>query len=230
VREPPCAQRCIRSVPPRAALVLACLVLAGCAADATTPASTGEIAPRGSTRVVVTQDDPALPGGCRPRRVALRIGAFLAAFNRGDGSAARFAAPELGPHGGWYSVSEAGRRHFVTARQSDLARYFVGRHRRGERMRLLEVAIGFANGLGHIEFRIDRRADDLRRLGITTTIAYGKGALRCEDGRIVAWSMGMAAGRGDPHDGFEICPPPPTRVAAVIACARRWSVTPPASG
>lgn len=101
-------------------------------------------------------------------------------------------------------------------------RYFVGRHGRGERLRLLEVAIGFANGLGHIEFRLDRRADDLRRLGVTTTIAHGKGALRCGDGKIVVWSMGMLAGRRDPHAGFEICPQPPTRVAAVIACARRW--------
>jgi hypothetical protein len=53
VREPRRAQRWIRNVPRRAALVLACLVPAGCAADATTPRRDREIAPR----VVVTQDD-----------------------------------------------------------------------------------------------------------------------------------------------------------------------------
>jgi hypothetical protein len=110
----------------------------------------------------------------------------------------------------------------VAATQDELARYFAGRHRHDERQRLLEVAVGFANGLGHIEFRVDRRADDLRGLGVTTTIAHGKGALRCGDGRIVVWSMGMHAGRRDPHAGFEICPPPPTRVRAIVACARRW--------
>jgi hypothetical protein len=176
--------------------------------------------------VTVTRDDLEVPNGCRPRPVADRVGAFIAAFNRGDGSAARFVAPELAPYGGWYSVTEGrprrGGRHFVASRQSELARYFVGRHRHGERLRLLEIAVGFANGLGHIEFRIDRRADDLRSLGVRTNVAFGKGAVRCEDGRIVVWSMGMHAGRRDPHAGFEICPPPPTRAAAVVACARRW--------
>jgi hypothetical protein len=210
----------------QAAPLLACLALGACAADTTAPVVAEQQSNRTGPRVVVTRDYLALPGGCRPLRVAQRISAFLAAFNRGDGSAARFAAPELAPYGGWYSVTEGntrrGGRHFVATRQRELARYFTGRHRRGERMRLLEVAVGFANGLGHIEFRVDRRADDLRRLGIRTNVAYGKGALRCGDGKIVVWSMGMQAGRTDPHEGFEICPPPPTRTSAIVACARRW--------
>ena len=177
-------------------------------------------------RVVVTRDDLEVPSGCRPRPVARRISAFLDAFNRGDGSAARYAAPELAPFGGWYSVTEgtprSGGRHFVTAQQSDLVRYFAGRHSHGERLRLLEIAVGFANGLGHIEFRIDRRADDLRRLGVRTNVAFGKGAVRCGDGKVLVWSMGMHVGRKDPHAGFEICPPPPTPTTAVVACARRW--------
>jgi hypothetical protein len=202
----------------RAALLVVGLALGACATE---PATTVP-----AERIVVTRDDLEVPGGCRPGPVARRIDAFLTAFNRGDGSAVRFAAPELAPHGGWYSVTEGdprgARRHFVAETQSELARYFAGRHRRGERVRLLEVAVGVAGGLGHIEFRVDRRADDLRRLGIRTTVAYGKGALRCGDGTIVVWSMGMQAGRRDPHAKFEICPPPPTRTTAIVACARRW--------
>jgi hypothetical protein len=175
-------------------------------------------------RVVVTRDDSELPRGCRPRQVAQRISAFLAAINAGDGSAARYAAPELGPYGGWYSVTEGnprrGGRHSVARSQSSLAHYFRRRHAHGERLRLLEVDVSYANGLGHIAFRVDRRADDLRRLGIRTTVAYGKGALRCEDGKIVVWSMGMQAGRSDPHADFEICPRPAIRVKAIVACAR----------
>jgi hypothetical protein len=201
----------------RAAFLATCLALGGCATD-------WPLRPP-AERVTVTRDDPELPDGCRPRRVAQRISAFLSAINRGDGSAVRYVAPELAPHGGWYSVTEGnprrGGRHFVATRQRELVRYFARRHRHGERQRLLEVTVGFANGFGHIEFRIRRHADDLRRLGVSTTIAHGKGGMRCGDGRFVVWSMGMHAGRKDPHAGFEICPPP-TQARAIVACARRW--------
>ena len=200
----------------RAIALIVCLALAACSTETATRAP--------AERVVVTRDDLEVPRGCRPGRAAQRIAVFLAAFNRGDGSAARFVAPELAPYGGWYSVTDGrpqrGGRHFVATRQSELVPYFVGRHRHGERLRLLEIAVGFANGLGHVEFRIERRADDLRRLGVRTNVAFGKGAMRCGDGRIVVWSMGMHAGRRDPHANFQICPPPPTRVSAIVACAR----------
>jgi hypothetical protein len=200
----------------RAALLVICLALGACSSD-----WTARLPDEG---VVVTRDDPEMPSGCRPPRVAARIAAFLEAFNRGDGSAARFAAPELTPHGSWYSVTDGnprrGGRHVVVERHSELVRYFIGRHRIGERMRLLEVAVGFANGLGHLDFRVERRADDLRGFGIRTNIAYGNGAMRCEDGKIVAWGMGMPAGPNPP--AFRICPRPPFRVAAIVACARRW--------
>jgi hypothetical protein len=66
---------------------------------------------------------------------------------------------------------------------------------------------------------IERRADDLRRLGITGTTAIGKGAVNCETGQIVVWSMGMPAGRG--HERFVVCPPPRVQSRAIVACARR---------
>jgi hypothetical protein len=203
--------------------LLASAALAGCATDSSEPpagASGAEVAPAVSS-VLVTRDDPALPPACRPRALALRIGDFFDAFNRGGPSAARFVAPERAPNGGWYSVSEGRARHFVAYDRAKLARYFARRHDHGERMRLLELAVGFANGLGHIEFRVDRRADDLRRLGVVGTIAHGKGAVDCSTRQVVVWSMGMPTRR---VPDFLVCRRrAAARHARTVACARRWS-------
>lgn len=177
----------------------------------------GQVAPtrRAAPRVVVTRDDPGLPGGCRPRPLARRIAAFFHAFNRGDPSAVGY----VDPSDGWYSVTDGRRRHFVTYSRHGLPRYFARRHRHGERLRLLEVDVSHARGLGHIAYVVDRRADDLRRLGITHTRAIGKGAVNCETGQIVVWSMGMPPGHG--HERFAVCPPPRVPSRAIVACARR---------
>lgn len=222
---------------------IACVCLAGCAADegqsrpdpertrgetagvavagddapaeVTREAAAPAVVREDAARIVVTRDDPRLPAGCRPRPLARRIAAFFDAFNRGDPSAADYVAPS----GGWYSVSDGRRRQFVAYSRRGLPGYFARRHRHGERLRLVQVDVSFGNGLGHIAYLIDRRADDLRRLGITGTTAIGKGALDCETGRIVVWSMGMPAGRG--HERFEVCPPPRVPTRATVACARR---------
>jgi hypothetical protein len=165
---------------------LACVCVAGCAAEARPPGDDREAA----ARIVVTRDNTSLPAGCRPRPLARRIAAFFDAFNRGDPSAVEF----VDPSDGWYSVSDGRGRHFVTYSRRGLPEYFARRHRRGERLRLLEVDVSYARGLGHIAYRVDRRADDLARLGITGTTAIGKGAVNCETGKIVVWSMGMPAG------------------------------------
>jgi hypothetical protein len=68
---------------------------------------------------------------------------------------------------------------------------------------------------------VDRRADDLRGLGVRGTVAHGKGAVNCSTRQIVVWSMGMATGRREPE--FAICGRPrPARRAGTVACARRW--------
>jgi hypothetical protein len=126
----------------------------------------------------------------------------------------------MAPSGGWYSVTEGRARHFVAYDRAKLSRYFARRHEHGERMRLLELAVGFANGLGQIEFRVDRRADDLRRLGVVGTTAHGKGAVKCSSRQVVVWSMGMPTRR---VPEFVICSRSRTaREAAVVTCARRW--------
>jgi hypothetical protein len=217
---------------------VASVLLAGCAADEPSergrPAGAGwsgsvpyahASGPAGRTaagrpsdgpRIVVTRHNPALPAGCRPRPLARRIAAFFDAFNRGDPAAARFTDPSRG----WYSVTDGRpRRHFVSSTREGLLPYFARRHRHGERLRLEQVDVSYGRGFGHIAYRIDRRADDLRRLGITSTTAHGKGAVDCETGEIVVWSMGMPPGDG--HPPMVVCPPPRKPTRAIVACARR---------
>jgi hypothetical protein len=70
-----------------------------------------------------------------------------------------------------------------------------------------EVIVGHANGLGQIEFSAT----------VAGRRAHGKGALDCPARSIVAFGMGPEPGRIGP-----LCPPPPRRTRATIACARHW--------
>jgi hypothetical protein len=168
VREPHRVAGCIEDVWTPVTALLACACLAGCAADARAPRDDPQQPARAGfapalgkpARVVVTRDDPGLPPGCRPRPLARRIAAFFDALNRGDPAATGYIAPS----GGWYSVSDGRRRHFVSYSRRGLPEYFARRHRQGERLRLEQVDVNFGNGLGHIAYLIDRRADGLRRL------------------------------------------------------------------
>jgi hypothetical protein len=114
-------------------------LLAGLFAAAALPAPAG---------VVVTEDDPSLPPGCRPADVA--------------------------------------------------------RLARARDPRLTEVIVGYANGLGQIEFRLGGR----RR---------GKGVVDCEERRIVAWGAGPSSG----EPVVPLCRPA-GGTAAVRACVRHW--------
>ena len=97
--------------------------------------------------VLVTEDDPSLPSGCRPAEVA----------------------------------------RVVMAREP----------------RLTEVIVGYANGLGQIEIRLGP--------GVS-----GKGAVDCEEGRIVV------LGAGATHEQLAPLCRPPAATAAVLACVRHW--------
>jgi hypothetical protein len=179
--------------------------------------------------VVVTRDNPELHAGCRPGAVAERIWDFMVAFNHGDArAAARIMVPRAGPRDnrprGWYSVTEGdpsrGGRHFVAYRRAPLVRYFARRHRHGERMRLLSVAVGEeGTRSGGMEYRVERTADDLRSIGVTNRVAHGKASIVCGSRKIFVWSMSQAPRR---PLGGAICPEPPGGAQArTVACARR---------
>ena len=77
----------------------------------------------------------------------------------------------------------------------------------GNAVRLDEVIVGYGNGLGQVE--LDGRAAGSR--------VHGKGALDCASGAIVAFGFGPVEGRIAP-----LCPPPPRRTHAIVACVRHW--------
>ena len=94
----------------------------------------------------------------------------------------------------WYSVTEgnprAGGRHFVAYDLDKLSRYFDERAAQNESMKLLELSVKYerARGIGHIQYVIERHADDTSAFG---TVAHGKGAISCDEGKIELMSVGM---------------------------------------
>ena len=188
--------------------------------------------------VAVTRNERSMPAGCRPGQVARLVIEFFERFNRGDPAAASSFALNSTPTGGlldgpgraatsanWYSVTEGtprqGGRHFVARDTGTLAQHVTDRHDHRERLLLREIRVRYEpGGLGHVEYRLNRRADDLDALDIRTKRMSGKGAIDCAKRKIVAWSMGVPT--GPVPDGYlstPLCPPPTTRSTSPIACA-----------
>jgi hypothetical protein len=128
-------------------------------------------------------------------------------------------AGALAAGGGFYSVSNPGADvSATTARQ--LRRYLATRHRKHERLRLVELSVSYdaRRGISGLDYKIARQADDVPPgRGLWNT--EGKGALECDSGAIVAWAMSTVprserTGRS--------CPRPASSVAGrVVACASR---------
>ena len=186
------------------------------------------------TKVLVTSDDASLPDGCHPRHIAGLVIDFIDAFNTGDQNRlSRLffisegpSPPDFSEEGyypwSWYSVSEVGvggriEDGFVTYDQGELLRYFVERHRQGERLELIKVSSTQAGLLGEegnvgIVYVLTRDAQDLDPgLGGPARIAFGKGAINCESQQIFAWSMEMRVGekRTEREAASWLCEDPP---------------------
>ena len=71
--------------------------------------------------------------------------------------------------------------------------------------RLTEVIVGYANGLGQFEFRLGGNL-------------VGKGAIDCEERRIVAWGAGASQELSAPP----LYERPAYARDAVLACVRHW--------
>lgn len=161
-----------------AVIAVATVAIAACGGERRTPAPTASPA--------VREDPPAAPASCRPRAVADVVLAFLSAANSGTVDPAQFFDFDAGP--GWYTVGTRRGAGRVAAYDLDALRdYLAARHRRHERIRLVELRVDPGGRQGHIEFRLTREADDL---GARRPIAVeGKGAFDCASRRLIAWSM-----------------------------------------
>ncbi len=226
--------------------VILVLVLVGCGDDVPArPDEAREPVPAHTREVVVTGSDDALPDGCHPRRVAGLLIRFVDAFNQGrqeELSSAFFVSEGPSPPDfstadyrswSWYSSSEIGddgtvARSFTTSDQGELLRYFARRHRQGESMRLLKVSLtqtgilDMESNVGFV-FVATRDAPDLPvGLGGPARIAYGKGALNCENLRIFTWTMDMKTQeeRTEREASDWLCADPPRwrPGEAVVAC------------
>ncbi len=166
-----------------AACLVATVAATGCAGAAADrdPAPDRDRSPTrvvGDQRVIVTEDDRSLPPGCRPAEVARLLGDLFDALNRGDEEAA-------------------------AALVVDQEMLVLLKRPAGDRpLRLRAVIVGFANGLGHIEFRAEGQR-------------LGKGAVDCETRRVVAIGLGAEHERMAP-----LCGRPPK--GAALACVRHW--------
>ena len=222
--------------------LLGVILLAACSAGAGSSPPSGEKSTLATLRpnkpsspgasveeVVVTRDNPTHPERCRPRAVAKTISGFLSSVTEGDWVALnRFVEDD--PEFGWYSVTDGDpqefTRHFVAYERERLDSYLKARHTKGERLRLLGVDVAYdANrNLGHIAYVLRRRAPDLLEVGITGTLANGKGAVDCQDGRLRVWSMGMDDSPRHARRTLKSLCPLPAAVdwtSSVVACVRR---------
>ncbi len=228
--------------------VLLLLPLIGCGDDGPArpeEAATREPVPAHTREIIVTSSDEALPEDCHPRRVAGLLIWFIDAFNQGrqeELSSAFFVSEGPSPPDfssadyrswSWFSSSEIGddgrvTHNFTTSDQSDLLRYFAKRHRQGESMRLLKVSLtktgllDMESNVGFV-FVATRDAPDLPAgLGGPARIAYGKGALNCENLRIFTWTMDMKTRerRTEREASDWLCADPPRwrPGEAVVAC------------
>ena len=228
--------------------VLLLLLLIGCGGEGPVrpeEEATREPVPAHTREIIVTSSDKALPDGCHPRRVAGLLIWFVDAFNQGrqeELASAFFVSEGPSPPDfssadyrswSWFSSSGIGAdgtvtRNFTTSDQGELLRYFAKRHRQGESMRLLKVSLtktgllDMESNVGFV-FVATREAPDLPAgLGGPARIAYGKGALNCENLRIFNWTMDMKAGedRTEREAADWLCTDPPgwRPGEAVVAC------------
>jgi hypothetical protein len=152
---------------------------------------------------------------------------FFDAFNAGDpDGVARF----IGRDFRWFAVNEPGGRHTIPVLQD----YVIERHRHGERVRLLEIAVGWPDQRGvNLSVALSRQADDLAPAASGDgRYTAGKAVIDCRDQTMSVWSVGTI-GPTDAVGINQLCPPPlkPVAPAAVVACTLdlpRPSVTPEA--
>lgn len=236
---------------PAIALTAAAIAALGAGCDSRSvggAAATKNGAGSHSPSVVIVHDDGRLPPECSVSRTASRVNAFVDAFNGGDGRRLDALIADRRSFQ-WFSTTEAGARgkrsytgtgmsSSLSASSEDqrpaLLRHLASRHSQAERWRLIEVLVSdipprgwfpnVADEVAGVDYTIRRDARDFAALGGGNRIGSGKGAIRCSDGRVLAWSMSLDAKRR-PRRTARLCPAPRGQAAstrsAVIACTAR---------
>jgi hypothetical protein len=135
------------------------------------------------------------PAFCRAADVHQFVDDFVTAFNRGDREELSFLWVRVRFQ--WYAVNDTATgktvSHIEYTRRGALS-YFADRHLRGEQLQLARFQYGgFNAGWGHFDFRMRRRAPDIRqgRWGNYT----GAGTVSCLKGPVGLgrWTMTQAA-------------------------------------
>lgn len=142
----------------------------------------------------VTVGQTNAPEGCQPDDVGKLVVGFFDAFNSGKVAARvdEFVAPASSF--GWFSVSGVGERLNDDAYdRAGLGDYLQQRADAGEELRLVAMDTEYerARNVTHIAYNVNRDAPDSQD---GAGLVVGKGAIDCESGKIMVWSMGTSDG------------------------------------
>lgn len=164
------------------ALLLAAVFTAGCSGG-------GHVRVDSMGFSALGQNDA--PDGCGVVDVGRLVVGFLDVFNSGTigGRVDEFIAPEN--RFGWFSVEGVGERlNSDASDRATLGAYLQERADAGERLRLVAMATEYelARNVTHLAYNVKRKPETS---GIAAVVV-GKGAVDCESGRIMAWSMGTS--------------------------------------
>lgn len=160
----------------RTGRVVVVALLAGVLAGCTDAGSPSKPRAEGSSSTPSTGSPSTV---CAEAAISSRVRDFIDAYDRGEsGLADRFFAPA--PSFKWYS--ENGLREGPAAYdRTTLDAYLAKREREGDRLELMSVTPSADGNFGFVV----RRAGEL---------AESKGALDCQTGRFIVWSLGPNPG------------------------------------
>ena len=181
--------------------------------------------------VIVTHNDPSLPEGCNPSKVAYLIMGFLDAYNSGNQEQIINFFPNTFE---WYSDGvvvngvEVDKDHYFLTRmgnRDDLLSYAAKRYQLNDRLELLQVNVFGPSWHGGVDFsfRLTRTADDVQpKSEGQVRYVEGGGAIRCQTQKFWVWSLATRRQTFPESELLGVCPEPPpgTSENVVIACAR----------
>jgi hypothetical protein len=156
--------------------IIVAIVLAGCSDDTSSDSATSSTAPP-SVSSTSTVEDPATPETCQATNVESTVERLIDALNTSDPAAAdAIIASE--PRFEWFSV-DPDRLGADSFDRSNLRAFFAELAESAPEFEVVSVDFNFyrqTDRTGNFEFQLaDRR---------------GKGAIDCDSGLIMVWSMG----------------------------------------